>query len=244
MSNYLIKYLSDVGRYTQVDEATDIFGFKAIRLDGVQFDPSNIVTVSGGNSLAGVSGVLQGNIDAVSGGSSVRDDLQDARMQSVSGSLQSQINAIVNDRAKEETTTVAGLTQRIFTVSTFSFDPSNSIPDIQVDKNGLKMHISPTGVSSVADYHKTDAQTIVFHYDIPQGSKVTIRDERTGGGGGGGGGGTDLDNIITNPAPMVNGGQSLGTNSKAWSGVVLHDAVLGGNWMLEVVSGVLQAVSL
>lgn len=242
MSNYLIKYLSDVGRYTQVDEATDIFGFKAIRLDGVQFDPSNIVTVSGGNSLVGVSGILQGNIDAVSGGSSIRDDLQDARMQSVSGGLQSQINAIVNDRAKEETTTVAGLTQRIFTVSTFSFDPSNSIPDIQVDKNGLKMHISPTGVSSVADYHKTDAQTIVFHYDIPQGSRVTIRDERTGGGGGGGGG-TDLDNIITNPAPMVNGSQSLGINGQAWNSLFLYDSVSGGTWQLQVVGGVLQAVS-
>lgn len=254
MNSYLIKYITADGRHTIVNESTDVFGLKGIRLGGVLFDETNIVTVSGVNSMASVSGALDAKIDSVSGvldtkinsvsgASSIRDDLQDSRMQSVSGALQSQINAITNDTAKEETITVSGATQRTFAVAGFSFDPSDSIPDIQVDKNGLKMHISPTGVSSVADYHKVDAQTIVFHYDIPQGSKVTIRDERTGGGGGGGGG-TDLDNIITNPAPMVNGGQSLGTSVKAWSSLILHDSVSGGNWALQVVGGVLQAVSL
>lgn len=231
IGQYLIKYIDAQGRSRPVDPNTDVAEFRGILLGGVLFDESNIVTVSGVNSMSSVSGALEDMIMSVSGSSDDRDDL-----------LQDQIDAIVNDQPKEQTFVVSGPSQRVFGPTTFAFNPSNAIPDIKVYRNGIKMEPSPTGVSSVGDFHKVDGNTIEFHYDVMQPSKVTIRDERTGGGGGGGGG-VDLESITVDPKPATNGGFSLGSETAAWDAVYLKDSSDNTVYRLEVVSGFLQAAS-
>lgn len=239
--NFLVKYIASEGKYTWVDESNDIFGLKGIRLGGVLFDETNIVTVSGVNSLASVSGEIDAKIDSVSGASSIRDDEQDARLISVSGTLQAELNSIFNDQAKESSEVINSVSgQRLFTAVGFTFNSSNSIYDIKVYRNGFKMRQDPAGVSSF-DYHKISDSQVLFHYDVADGSTVTIRDERTGGGGGGGGGSTDLENIFVNPKPDTNGARTLGDGTKAWAACYLYDSVSGGTYRLEVVGGVLQA---
>lgn len=116
ISQYLIKYISSTGKYTNHDPDNDIFTFKGVRFNGVLFDETNIVTVSGVNSmtsaLAAVSGasshrddlqdaanaataaVLNAKIDSVSGASSIRDDSQDATTASNYSTLNSKIDAV------------------------------------------------------------------------------------------------------------------------------------------------------
>jgi hypothetical protein len=52
----------------------------------------------------------------------------------------------------------------------------------------------------------------------------------------------DLENIGVNIAPSANGGQSVGTVTKAWSGLYLKDTANSSIYRIEVASGVIQAV--
>ena len=255
-TQYLLKLVQAGLKYKPVDASTDIFGFKAVTLGGVQFDETNIVTVSGVNSLtaalapinsdiAAVSGSVTSSssslttlINSVSGASSIRDDLQDGVVRSVSGNIQNQINAITSDHAREERfEAVSG--QTLFTLSTIVFDPSASIRGIVVYKNVGRVFMSSTGSLSDGDYVKVGTNQINWLYPLQDGDRVVVREERTGGGGGGGGA-TDLENIIVDPSPDSNGGHALGTSSRSWSGVYLKDTMTSNVWLLQVVSGSFQ----
>jgi len=117
MTQYLLKFVTTTNDAFNrpVDETTDIFGFKGIRLGGVLFDETNIQTVSG--------------------------------TESISGDLQSQIDAIVNDQAKEVTIEKEDTSALISVSGSLEFDPSNSVKDLQVYRNGLKLVQSPNSVS-------------------------------------------------------------------------------------------------
>lgn len=191
--------------------------------------------------LQSVSGTLNAKILSVSGASSLRDDSQDSTLISVSASLQSQINSITSDIAKEERFAASG-GQTVFDLTNFTFDPSESIRDIQVFKNGLKTYQSLDGTLpgtvSGGDYIKNSDSQIEFLYPLQDGDRVIVRDERTGGGGGGS---TDLENIIVNPQPLTNGFKSLGTDIKAWAGIYVKDTMNTNIYVIEVSGGVLQA---
>lgn len=255
-TQYLLKLVQAGLKYKPVDASTDIFGFKAVTLGGVQFDETNIVTVSGVNSLTAALVPINSNIAAVSasigsstsslttlinsvsGASSIRDDLQDAVVGSVSGNLQSQINSITSNHALEERfEAVSG--QTIFTLSTIVFDPSASIRDIVAYKNMGRAYQSSTGNISGGDYVKVGTNQINWLYPLQDGDRIVVREERTGGSGGGGGG-TDLQNIVVDPCPDSSGGHALGTLSRPWSGVYLKDTVTANVWLLQVVSGSFQ----
>lgn len=95
--SFLLKYIASDGivRHTPVDENNDVFKLAGIRLGGsFVFDETNIVTVSGVNSLQSVSGDLEDLILSVSGASSLRDDLQDLDLISVSGDLEDLILSV------------------------------------------------------------------------------------------------------------------------------------------------------
>lgn len=96
--------------------------------------------------------------------------------------LDKQLKDILNDHAQEEIFEVALATDTFNTsILTWLFD--NDIPDIAVYVNGNKKQ---QGVGQ--DYVKNSDTQIQFAYQIPAGSKVVIRDERTGSGLSGGGG--------------------------------------------------------
>ena len=104
--------------------------------------------------------------------------------------LDSQLGDILTDRAKEENFYVeAASGQTEFTASMFTWDFDNSITDIQVYVGGDKQVQDQTGASAY-DFWKISEDTIAFSYPVPKNTRVTIRDERTGGGAGGGGGGS------------------------------------------------------
>lgn len=267
ISKYLVKYVTATGKYTWVDPSSDIFDLVGIRLGGVLFDQTNIVTVSGVNSQLAA-------IQAVSGASSIRDDLQDAartssvatlnativsvsgalhtvdvflqgEIEAVSGTLQSEIQAILNDRAKEERfEAVSG--QILFTLSTIAFDPSATVHDIQVYKNGLKSFQSMTGSLagvSGGDFVKIGTTQVQYLYGLRDGDRVIVRDERTGAGSGGvSGGSADLTHITSDLVPDVDGFRTIGTTTKGFSGVILRDTVTTQKWELQINNGVLAAV--
>lgn len=242
-TQYLIKLVQAGLKYTYVDADNDIFAFKAIVLGGQQFDETNIVTVSGGNSLTG-------SLAAVSGASSLRDDSQDLtiasnystlnnKVDTVSGGLQDQIDDILSDTAREERVeAVSG--QTLITLSSITFNPLNSVRDVQVFRNMGRVFQSSTGNVSGGDFQKVGNNQIQFFYPLVAGDRITTRDERTGGGGGGGGS-TDLENIAVEMAPDTNGGHAVGQNTKGFSALYLKDTTNASVWRVEIVSGALQA---
>ena len=275
IAQYLIKYLTASGRYTNHDPSNDVFEFKGVKINGVLFDDTNIVTVSGVNSMTAaiaaaeadlnasiatlsaevtaVSGAssarddsqdatiaanyttLNNKIDAVSGASSARDDSQDATIASNYSTLQGEITSILADRAKEERfEAVSG--QTTFTLSTIVFDPSTSVHDIEVFKNGLKMFQSETGSLagvSGGDFVKVGTNQVQFLYGLKDGDRVIVRDERTGGG-------VDLTDVTTDILPDASGVRNLGSATKAWEALYLKDAATAAIWELQVVSGTIQ----
>lgn len=100
MTLYLVKYISEQGRY-EILKPTE-----SVTHNGVVFGlGTNIVTTSGPNSLAdtltGVSGAVSVRVDqltalamSVSGASSLRDDAQDLLLQSVSGTLKARVDSV------------------------------------------------------------------------------------------------------------------------------------------------------
>jgi hypothetical protein len=52
----------------------------------------------------------------------------------------------------------------------------------------------------------------------------------------------NLENIAVNIAPSANGGQSIGTETKAWAGLYLKDTANSSVYRIEVSNGVIQAV--
>jgi len=148
--------------------------------------------------------------------------------------LQSQINAIQNDRAKEEGFTVGVGGQSVFNVAGFTWDADQTVFDLVVRVNGVQVEMDPTGGFN-RDYRKNSDSQIEFAYTVPENARVVIRQERTGGGGGGG---SDLENINVDPKPDTNGARSLGAVTKAWQYLYLKDAATSQVYRFEIVNGV------
>jgi len=277
LNQYFLKFISDpnnkTARQTIVDESVDVLGLRSIRLGGIVFDETNIVTVSGTNSLESVSGDLtdlilsvsgasslrndsqdldlisvSGDLTdlilSVSGASSLRDDSQDLDLISVSSSLQSQLDAITSDLPREERFFVSG-GQSLIDVTTFTFDPTVTVKDIKVYKNGRVLFQSSSGgepgEKTGGDFVKTSDTQLSLFVPGKDGDRYVIRDERTGGGGGGGGS-TDLENIIVNTKPLTNGAVSLGGIGKGWQSLFLNDVTNSDVYEMQISGGVLQAI--
>jgi|GEM_PF-5792897 len=151
-----------------------------------------------------------------------------------------EINAALTAHALEDIFSVTS-PQTDFTSSDITWSPDNTIPDIQVYRNGQKLLLASDGTSATGEYKKTSGTSITF-FDTINGSvavpaRVIVRQERTGGGAV-----LDLTNITVNPQPLTNGSLSIGTTAKSWSSLYLHDTVTSGIYKLSVTSGVLDAV--
>lgn len=214
--------------------AMSVSGASSLRDDA---QDAALMAVSGASSLR--DDAQDAALASVSGASSLRDDQQDATTAAVSGSLQAQINAITSDFAKEEIFEFVDGQTVIGPLVTIAYDPSYSRRDIQVFRNGQKVQQSVS--ASEGDWEKYDGDKVRFHVPLAGEGKVVVRDERTGGGGGGVSGSTDLEQIVVNPQPSVNGAQSLGSTVRAWSAVYLRDTVTSDIYRVEMVSGALQA---
>jgi len=299
ITQYFLKFISDPGnkisRQTIVDESVDVLGLRSIRLGGVTFDETNIVTVSGVNSLetvidsissasddrddyilsllttvsgaqtvdilgvssasddnddyiisllSSVSSSLNVDILGVSSSSDDNDDFILDTLTNVSGNLQVQLNAITSDVAKEERFFVSG-GQALLEVGAFTFDSSNFVKDIKVYKNGNVLFQSSSGgipgEKTGGDFEKLSDTQISLFIPGKDGDRYVVRDERTGGGGGGGGS-TDLENIVVDTKPAINGAVSLGGIGKGWQSLFLNDVTNTDVYELQISGGVLQAI--
>jgi len=151
--------------------------------------------------------------------------------------LDAALNVIQSNAAQEENFTVGVGGQSVFTTTNIEFSASNAIPDIQVYVNGQKQIQAQDGVLNNADFIKNTIQEIEFSYTVAENAIVTIRQERTGAGGGLGAS-VDLENIVVNPAPFVNGNKTLGQETKAWGALYLKDTNSAQVYKIEMISGV------
>jgi hypothetical protein len=112
--------------------------------------------------------------------------------------LDAEVHALATAHAFEEQFIVLNpLGQTNFTVSSFSFDVLNSVPDITVWMNGQKLDQDQSG-TGLPDFNKVSTTQIQLFSAAPQNARITIRLEKPGTGTGGGGGGGD-------PAYVVSG---------------------------------------
>jgi hypothetical protein len=229
MSQNLLKLQIINGRTRQavVDEANDSFGFKEIRIGGVTLTEETVSGLSYA-TLQSVSGVLQSEIDAL-----------DVRIDGVSGVIDS-ILANNPDQWRTVVSEVSG--QTVFDVLGFTFDVIDNILDIEVFINGRRYPQCVVGDFSTGAFRKNSTTQIELQELVPYNAEVIVWRQGTSSGGGGGGGSTDLDNITTNPKPAVAAGQSLGTLAKPWSGLYLKDTVTSQVYLLQIVSGTFQAL--
>jgi len=132
--------------------------------------------------LQSVSGVLFARINSVSGASSLRDDAQDLLLQTVSGNLfsiianvsgilQAEIDVINNTYPIEEYYECLSAGHRLYTVSGFTFDPSNTRRDIQVFRNMGRLKIPK-------DYLKVSSTSILLNYDVAITDEILIDKRR------------------------------------------------------------------
>lgn len=110
---------------------------------------------------------------------------QGTSLKNAISELDTQVNAILTDLPVEERIVVPAGGQNIFNLTTMTFSPLNSVPDLTVYDNGSNLFIDPTGGLN-HDYRKISASSIETTKVIPEGHVITVRQERTGGGGGGG----------------------------------------------------------
>lgn len=150
--------------------------------------------------------------------------------QAAISKLDAAINSLQSSAPTEESLTSTG--QTIFNLSTLIFDASNAAYDIVVFRNGVKQAQDTTG-GLLKDYRKNSNAQLEFSYTVPTAAIITVRLENAGGGGGSG----DLTNINVNPQPYLNGAQSVGTVTKAWSGIFLKDIASSQVYRLDITSG-------
>lgn len=149
-----------------------------------------------------------------------------------------EINSALTSHALEDCIIVTAA-QTVFDSTDITWSPDNTIPDIQVYRNGQKMQLAKDGTATTGDYYKTSQTEIVFFNSITASasvpSKVVIRQERTGGGAV-----LDLTNITVNPQPLTPGGLSIGTAAKSWSAMYLHDTATAHVYKLAITNGILD----
>jgi hypothetical protein len=95
--------------------------------------------------------------------------------------LDAAVSSILAATTEEEFGIVGFGGTTTFTVTTFSFDPSNTTPDINVYVNGRHQTLDPTG-GLLQDYRKTSATAIEFSYTVPENARITVRKEGNNSG--------------------------------------------------------------
>lgn len=133
IEQFFLKFVKDgkIVRHTIVNESIDVLGLRSIRLGGVVFDETNIVTVSGVNSLEDRLAIVSGAVD-------IRDAALDAKIDSVSSTSEFNDNALlalING--------VSGLS-----------DANDTVLQLQITSNDadiLALQGNITGVSSSSD---------------------------------------------------------------------------------------------
>lgn len=165
---------------------------------------------------------------------------QDGRLDDLEtdvGTLQGDLATIEANNPAFETLVSTG--QTVFTATTLTWDALNTVLDIEVFINGRKYDVDGTGVKN---WKKTSTTAILFADSVPADAEVTIWKQGTAVIVSGGGG-ANLDAIVTDPKPAVNGAVGLGTVTKAWKSLFIKDKVTAQVYELEIVSGVLQATA-
>lgn len=158
---FLRKYDSTSGRTSVVDEDNDIFGLKAIRLNGVLFDPTNIGTQSQIEALETIANNLQTQLNSHELQNSIDIDAIRADVQALYdliGLLSQEVSRFYLDEPIEERiVTTEG--QTVLVASVVSWATSNAIQDVEVWRNGVRLYQDVTGGTD-KDYRKLDSNRI------------------------------------------------------------------------------------
>lgn len=154
--------------------------------------------------------------------------------------LQADLATIESNNPDEENF-VAIAAQVLFTLTEFAVDADNSVRDAELFIDGRRQLQAIDGVFSATKTWRKNSTTEIEVAAAPGAGKVvTVYKQGTAVVVGGG---SDLANITIDPRPSVNGGNSLGTDTKAWASLKVKDKASAQVWEIEVNNGVLQAVT-
>lgn len=138
--------------------------------------------------------------------------------------LTSAVAAIQANIPKQFTaTSTAGQTS--IAVTGFTFDPSNTVLDIDVTIDG-RVQTQDTAGGATQSYFKADASTLTLSEALAAGKSVRVFKRGTSSGPSITQviGSADLTNIAVPVAPITNGAETLGQPQKAWASLYLKDS--------------------
>jgi hypothetical protein len=176
MGYNLVKYDNVLAVHRPVDPTSDIFGFRAVNLNGVQFDDSNIATISMVSDLESAYNALllafnnhefQQGVDLTE----IRNNISD--LSGLISALGAEVNAINSDKPLEENI-ISTASQIDFTASTIRWSASNADFDVEVYRNGQKLVQDATGTNQ-KDFIKMGHNQIRLTDPCVAGEQITIR---------------------------------------------------------------------
>lgn len=154
-------------------------------------------------------------------------------LNSSMSAVQTTLNTILTNVSKEmvlAVTNPAGQSLFDFTGLGFTWDPGNSVVDIQVYVNEGKVLQDQTG-AGLLDFTKVSATQLQFSETLPKDAVVTIYRPGTSTGGGVG----DYTNIPVAPQPM--GNLDLGSLAKPWQSIYLKDMTSNQVYRVAITGG-------
>jgi len=176
MSYNLIKYDNVRALHRPVDPTSDIFEFRAVKLNGVQFDDANIATKSEISGLQSAYNALllaftdheyQQGLDLTE----IRNYLSDLSL--IISNLGSEVNAINADKPLEQHI-IATAGQTDFTASVIRWSVSNADFDVEVFRNGQKLVQDASG-TNLKDFIKLGSNQIRLTSACVDGEQISLR---------------------------------------------------------------------
>jgi hypothetical protein len=176
MSYNLIKYDNVRALHRPVDPTSDIFEFRAVKLNGVQFDDANIATKS---EIAGLQSAYNALLLAFTDHeyqqgldlTEIRNYLSDLSL--LISNLGSEVNAINADKPLEQHI-IATVGQTDFTASVIHWSTSNADFDVEVFRNGQKLVQDASG-TNLKDFIKLGSNQIRLTSACVDGEQISLR---------------------------------------------------------------------
>jgi hypothetical protein len=176
MSYNLIKYDNVRALHRPVDPTSDIFEFRAVKLNGTQFDDTNIATKSEISDLQSAYNALllafndheyQQGIEITD----IRNSLSD--LSAMISALGSEVNAINADKPLEQHI-IATAGQTDFTASVIRWSSANADFDVEVFRNGQKLVQDVSG-TNLKDFIKLGSNQIRLTSACVDGEQISLR---------------------------------------------------------------------
>lgn len=190
---------------------------------------SNNIATNTGNILTNTNNISTNTTNIAQNASDISDNDDDIT------DLQNDLGQILSNEAAEEIKVSPGPGgATIFTLTSLTVDPDNTVRDVEVFVDGVRQGIAVDGVfnASYKQFRKNSATEIEFANTVAAGAAIHIWKQGTSVISAGA-----LTAINVDIQPSVSGGQSVGTITKPWASLFLKDKTTAQVWELEVDNG-------